>query len=277
MKNRKDFTKLPLVRELQKILTLESQRPVPPENEDLHAPDFSSIIELFRFYGLADDVFTGSPGPKDATGTAYLKRSAYLTHELAERMLHASYGATSIELFNKAYDYLAEEDPIQPADLIFVFGAKTPARIEKGVALYNSHCAPLLFISGKGGIWETAQTPPEALRFKQFAVRNGVPESAIITEEKAISMADNVKRSLDLMDEGRMSPKKIVLVNSPFSQRRGWAYFKKWSPSSITLIRVNASAGEVTARERWYKTESGIRVIVNEFVKMKISVALNSA
>jgi hypothetical protein len=69
----------------------------------------------------------------------------------------------------------------------------------------------------------------------------------------------------------------IILVNSSYTQRRGWAIIKKHLPDSVRLYRVNSGTGEQYTRENWYKQENTLRVVLNEFIKMRASVVYNTA
>ena len=49
-----------------------------------------------------------------------------------------------IQVLNATYDYLSEEDIPEKSDLIFVFGSKTPLRIDKAVELYNQGVSEII-------------------------------------------------------------------------------------------------------------------------------------
>lgn len=275
---RTKFTQLPEGQELQNILSKEAKRPVPKEKQNKHYPDFSSAIQLLRKYSLSPDIFTQEWTSRDSS--IILKQSKILISKLTETILNSRQSKASrenISLFDKVYDYLAQEDPLEKADLIFVFGAKTLFRVEKGVELYQKKLANLLMLSGGHPSYKSNPIVSEAEIYKEFALEKGIPDSNIITEDKSITMPDNVKRSLNLLDEKAIHPHNIILVNSPYNQRRGWAHFKKYTPKGVKLIRVNCKTGPKYSKENWYKNEDGIRAVINSFVKMKIAVILNSA
>jgi hypothetical protein len=81
---------------------------------------------------------------------------------------------------------------------------------------------------------------------------------------------------LDLLDEMNFRCKSIILVNHGFAQRRGWCDFKKFLPEGMKLIRVNSECVFQYSREGWFASEESIRVIINEFRKMKVGVALDA-
>lgn len=272
------FTQLPEGRELRNILTKEAKRQVPFEKRNKHYPDFSLIVKLFQKYNLPPDIFTQGWASRDLS--VILKKSKILIERLSEKMsglIEGNQDGNNILFFNKIYDYLSQEDSLEKADLIFVFGAKTLYRIKKGVELYQRKLGNILMLSGGHSSYNPEQKIAEAEIYKEFALKNGVPNANIITEDKSISMPDNVKRSLNLLDSRNIYPRSIILVNSPYDQRRGWAYFEKYLPEGVKLIRVNCESGSEYSRDFWYMNKNGIKAVVNTFIKMKIGVVLNSA
>jgi len=276
--DRKDFTKLPSTEELKDILAIEAQRDLLPEKEDKHYPDFTSMIELLDRFNLRYDIFSKDYDPETLEKYDIAEEGKKLIEQLKEKILSLKKVLEKDrKLFNAAYDYLSKEDKIEKADLIFVFGSKTPLRILRAVDLYKSGFSDLLIISGGNPFYEKENKISEAKRYKGIALEAGISEEDIITEDKSITIPDNVRSSLNLLDKKGVSYKSIILINSPYVQRRGWAHFKKYLPESVKLIRVNSETADKYQRDNWYKNSEGISVIANEFIKMKIAVMLNTA
>ena len=224
--------------------------------------------------GESPSFFTESVPYSEAATEAVLKET--LTR--VEGKLHQMMGDQKMkELCDAAYDYLSEEDIIAPADLIFVFGAKTTARIDKAIALYKQGFGKRLMVSGASPHYAADKAVKEAERDAQIARDQGVPESALVLETNSISIPDNVRSSLNLLDARGLVHQKVMLVNSPYTQRRGWAHFRKYLSDDAELIRVNAATAEKFSREHWYKNLEGIRVVLGEFVKLRVAVLLNTA
>jgi uncharacterized SAM-binding protein YcdF (DUF218 family) len=181
-----------------------------------------------------------------------------------------------LHLLHALYDELAEEDPILPSDLLVVFGAKTLARIQKAVELYATGVAPKILLSGGRPAYAPA-APPEAERDRDIAIAAGIPPEALIVEPDSITIADNAKRSLNVLDSLGMHPARITLVNSPYVQRRGWAHVRKFAPPSLDVRRVNARTLPLYERASWFDSEAGVRVVLNEYVKLRVAVALETA
>jgi uncharacterized SAM-binding protein YcdF (DUF218 family) len=172
---------------------------------------------------------------------------------------------------------LAEEDIPEKSDIIFVFGAKTPFRIEKAVELYHQGFGEKIVISGRGPHYEDAQSTTEAELYARIAMQNGVPLSALITEDQSITIPHNVVCALNLLETAGIVYSSLILVNSPYVQRRGYAHFRKYTPDTIKLLRVNSDTGDKYKRNTWYNNQVGIETILGEYIKAKVAVSLNTA
>lgn len=268
---RKDSKQIPGAEELGEILAREAKRPLPEGKEAIHYPKFSLVIQLLQAYDIFPKIFIGDLSVEEVVEVA-----KPIINELVRKILQDPSPGRDQRLFDKVYDYLAEEDEPQKSDLIFTFGAPTLLRVEKAVELYKKGLAPILFFSGGRPIYQPGGLA-DALVYKNFTLHEGIPPQAIITEEKSISIPDNVRSSLNLMDKMDLRFESMILVNSPYVQRRGWCHFKKYLPDKIKIYRVNCLTKPDYTKGNWYKNENGIRVILNEFVKMKIAVILNTA
>lgn len=167
--------------------------------------------------------------------------------------------------------YLAEPlklaDPPRPSDAIVVFaggvgesglaGEGYQERVKHAVDLYHArHAHHLIFSSGYYYLLKEAQI------MKSFAVSLGVPEEAIILEEKAANTYENVRFAKEILDQNRW--RSILLVSSPYHMRRASLTFRKVAPEiSVT----NTPAPE----SRFYRHTLGpslpqIRAIAQEYV-----------
>lgn len=275
---RKDFTKLPSATELREIINTEAWRDMPIEKVGFHYPDFSLVTELLRSLGLPTEIFINEYKPEDLDKNTLIEKGNSLIEQVKSKMLSSEPNESQINLFNRIYDYLSEENALEPADLIFVFGSKTPVRIEKAIDLYKAKLSDKIMISGGNPFYQKdEQRISEAERYRELAVDSGIPAEHIIVETKSITIPDNVRSSLNLLDEKGVSFSSIILVNSPYVQRRGWVHFKKYLPDSVKVIRVNSTTIDKYQKNNWFRNTDGIGVILNEFVKMKVAVTLDTA
>ena len=271
MNDRTHTTQLPNSSQLQQILAKEAERPHAHGKQDIHFPDFSTFIVLLEYLNIPT-AFIKNNIPDEADN--FIDRSRSVIDQVVSKILATS---PPSPLLNNLYGYLSEQDEQEVSDLIFVFGAKTLSRIDTAVELYKNGYAKQLVISGGNPIYVQKTMKSEAEIYKNYALQKAVPKDAILIESKSLTIPDNVRSSLNMLDETNVNFSSIIIVNSPYSQRRGWAHFKKYLSDNIKIIRKNCSTIEKYSKDNWYKNEDGIRIYLNEFIKMKVAVLLNTA
>jgi len=270
---------LPTYEELQNILAAEAVRPIPKEKERVHFADFTAIIELLSAFNLPTRFFTERFEFADFENEALFTETVSMFNDLIDATLSAKGDVEKLNLFNELFDYLSEEDEPEHADIIFVFGSKQTFRIEKAVDLYKRGYAPKILVSGKAPFYEKdIVSMSEAEVFAAYAIEHGVPGDALIVEKNSITVPDNVKRSLNILEETHVPHRSIILVNSPFSQRRGWVHFSKMSSVGTKLLRANVDkVSDTFSRDGWYKNETGVKVVIKEFFGLRVSELINTS
>lgn len=268
---RKNNKLIPDKKELFEILQKEAKRDLPKGKENIHYPDFSLIEKLFKVYKEDGFLFT-----KKFNQINLINEAKKILNNLVKKILDDKNIESKKPLFDKIYDYLSEEDKPQKSDLIFVFATSTLFRAEKARGLYHQGLASLVMLSGGSPFYQPKKIS-EALEYRNFLIKEGIPESALIIEEESITIPDNVRSSLNQLDKLKIKFKNLILVNSPYVQRRGWVHFKKYLPDVINIYRVNSNCGPEYKKKNWFSNEAGIRAVLNEFIKMRVAVILNTA
>jgi hypothetical protein len=275
--SRTSFLELPSAADLKTILAMESQRAVPADNVGRSFVDLAPGVRVLDMLGVPSAVLSSSDDPERWFADFGLPASAQVLGDCVARMAERTWTDEERAMLLAAYDHLAEEDAPRAADAVVVFGAKTMARIEEGVRLYQAGLAPLLVVSGGRPAYAPADTVAEARRYAEYAIAQGVPTDAILVEDESISVPDNAKRTLDLLDARGLSYRTLLLVNSPYVQRRGWAHLRKFAPPGTDVLRRNCAAGPAYRRDTWYQSEEGVRAVLNEYGKMKVAAVLGTA
>lgn len=154
----------------------------------------------------------------------------------------------------------AEHDGVRrpgQADAIVVLGAAqyagrpSPvlrARIDHALNLWRARVAPVLVLTGGVG---TRDTTSEAAVSASYAMRHGVPESAMVLESEGRTTSESI-RSVALILKAR-DQTSVVLVSDPFHMFRVWILARRHgldvvtSPtrSSPIWASVPASAGYI--------------------------------
>ncbi len=265
---------LPTGSELAAILEREATREIPSDRKSTHFVDFSTCDALLAVLGI--EMRLSDPVPEPPQLDELIRRGDELVEQIVDRLVKRHQEPEVAQSCNNVYDYLSQTDPVQAADLLLVFGAKTPLRIEHAVNLYKQGLAPRILVSGHAPL-TSEEIVSEAERYRDYALAQGVPAEAVLLENTSITIPDNVRCSLNLLDERGEQPSSIILVNSPYVQRRGYAHTQKYIWSKTKIIRQNCGTAEKYQQDRWYTSIEGIKVIMNEFIKLKIAVALNTA
>ena len=272
---RKTLFGLPSFEEIKAILAKESDIDIPAANQNKHFVTFHSLINVLDYLGIDASIFKNDYAQFHSgldKVREFLSNLEPVLPHLEQAVYSKAQKPEFIDLLNDLYKYLAKEDKPEKADLIFVFGSKAKFRIDRALQIYKSGFANKILISGKGPSYDI-NAISEAESLASYARRKGVRRDSILIEPDSISIPDNVKRSLKIIY--RHSFKKIILVNSPFSQRRGYAHFLKFS-HGLDLLRVNANVSDKFSENAWFKNKDGLKVVFGEYIKMHIAYLLNT-
>ena len=79
--------------------------------------------------------------------------------------------------------------------------------------------AKILFSGGQGNFTE-AWEESEAIVFGRRAEELGVGREAIVVETASSNTGENIKNSYKLLMEKELLPRRIILVQKPFMERR---------------------------------------------------------
>lgn len=118
----------------------------------------------------------------------------------------------------------ARRNEANPADAIVVLGAAqydgrpSPvlrARLDHAVALFDSGFAPRLILTGGVGVGDTVS---EAEVSRRYAVRQGVPDERILTEQGGLSSGESMSEVVRLMEQHDLG--SAILVSDPFHMLR---------------------------------------------------------
>jgi uncharacterized SAM-binding protein YcdF (DUF218 family) len=135
-------------------------------------------------------------------------------------------------------------DEARPADAVVVLGAAQydgrpspvlKARLDHAIALFRGGTARTLIMTGGVGAGDTVS---EAVAAQRYAVRQGVPAGAILTERTGLTTLQSMQAVRTMMD--RRGMRSAVLVSDPFhmlrlkllSRRVGFDGYTSPTPSS---------------------------------------------
>ena len=115
-------------------------------------------------------------------------------------------------------------DRAREADAIVVLGAAQyvgrpspvlKARLDHAITLWSRGLAPLLIVTGGMG---SGDTTSEGAVSRLYAMRHGVPDSAILVEGQGRTTQESLETVADMMEARRLE--RAILVSDPFHMLR---------------------------------------------------------
>jgi uncharacterized SAM-binding protein YcdF (DUF218 family) len=157
--------------------------------------------------------------------------------------------------------YLSPQDSLSKVDaIVVVSGGDTDARITEGVRLYQQKWASKLIFSGAAASGEVSN----ALAMKRIAVASGIPADDILIEEASKTTAENADFTTTLIHNQGF--KSIILVTSPYHQRRAYNQFRTALGKDFTIL--NHSAKDTTWRKQgWWENTNARFLTLAEIMK----------
>jgi uncharacterized SAM-binding protein YcdF (DUF218 family) len=140
-------------------------------------------------------------------------------------------------LAKKLWDYHQMKHQLEKADCILVLGSHDLRVAERGADLYLQGFAPLLVLSGGlGNFTREMWTESEADLFAAIARRRGVPEEAILVENRSSNTGENIQFTRELLRQHNLDPQSFILVQKPYMERRSYATFQKQWPGKKLMV-----------------------------------------
>ena len=148
--------------------------------------------------------------------------------------------------------WVGQRDDARPADAIIVLGAAAydakpspvfEERIRHGIDLYRRGLAPkLIFTGGYGGVGARFSESQVARR---YALRQGVPDKAILIESLSRNTHDNLRQASLLMQQHQLHD--VIVVSDPLHMARALRISKELgiravgSPTPTSRFRTFAT------------------------------------
>ncbi|MEO7617491.1 MAG: YdcF family protein [Candidatus Saccharibacteria bacterium] len=158
--------------------------------------------------------------------------------------------------------YLSPQSKLAKVDaIVAVSGGDTAARTAEAVDLYKHDYAPKIIFSG-------AALDPKSVSNAQamatLAGKAGVPASAIELDEAAMDTRQNASDVADIVR--RDDYRSIILVTSPYHQRRVYTVFRQALGKNITILN-HSSIDKLWRRSHWWATEYSRNLTISEAQK----------
>lgn len=183
-----------------------------------------------------------------------------------------------LEPLQVLWDYLGMHQPPRKADCIVGFGNFNCDIARRAAELYHQGYAPrILFTGGLGRNTTKLFTQPEALRFAQVAMECGVPEKAILLEDKSRNTRENIEFTRTLLESRNIPHHQVLGVHQPFMERRICAALGVYWPEldfTVTSPQVTIPQYLASAKRQGMTENAAVSVIVGDFQRMDLYAKL---
>jgi uncharacterized SAM-binding protein YcdF (DUF218 family) len=168
----------------------------------------------------------------------------------------------TVILFLSLGVFLSPQDKLRKADaIVAISGGETQSRTAEAVKLYKEGYAPKLLFSGAAS---DPTGPSNAAAMRKIAIDSGVPASAIQIEESSKNTAENATSVAPILK--REQAKSIILVTSPYHQRRASINFRRALGHEVAIIN-HSSPDHRWRRSHWWATDYSYHLTMSELQK----------
>lgn len=181
----------------------------------------------------------------------------------------AAIAVVALLLYGGAYlglvvlgSYLTPSDEPEKVDAIVVLSGDSD-RTEWGIKLYQEGWADKIVFSGAA---LDKKSPSNAAMMKKLALSFGVPESAILIEERATNTLENAEKSRQILEQ--IGAEKILLVTSPYHQRRAYETFVRIYQGDNLKIVNSPSGYSNWSAENWWERPASAEIAISELLKL---------
>lgn len=177
---------------------------------------------------------------------------------------------TTLALAQQLWNYHHVNQNLQKSDCILVLGSHDLRVAERGAELYLQGWAPLLIMSGGlGRLTQEMWSEPEADKFAKIALEMGVPEEAILIENKSTNTGENILFTQQLLQKENLAPERFIVVQKPYMERRSFATFKKhWPEKELIVTSPQLSMQAYPTAE--ITLEEVIHIMVGDLQRIKV-------
>lgn len=186
------------------------------------------------------------------------------------------------DLVKEIGDFIFIEDEPQRCNVIITVGGSFPQIAEKAAELYKSGFAEYVLAGGgvsvKTGVFAGVKDKKDIYSgdyktecdfYEDVLIKNGVPKSAIVREDKSGHTRANAECAAAVLNEQGISAEKIILVCKRFHARRCLMFFQSYFPETEILI-VPADVGDSEANvtsDNWHASSYGIKRVMGELAR----------
>ncbi len=177
-------------------------------------------------------------------------------------------------------DFIFVEDPPEQADVILIPGGRRIEHAVRAAELYRQGYAPYVLPAGGYGIAlgkfigvpeeyradYTDEYETEWAFLKAVLVKHGVPEEAILREDKSTYTWENAQFSRRVLEAQGIPAQRAILACKAFHARRALLYYQAAMPETRFIVCPQAVPG--LAREDWFRSPYGRERVLGEVQRL---------
>lgn len=170
------------------------------------------------------------------------------------------------------WEYHLMHQKLGKADCMLALGSHDLRIAKHAAKLFLDGWAPLLICSGgvahKSDLLATGWDKPEAEVFANVAVNMGVPKEKILIENRSTNTGENIRFTKELLAQHCLVPKRIIVVQKPYMERRAYATLKReWPEQEFIVTSPPLSFDEYSNKE--IPKDAVINIIVGDLDRIK--------
>lgn len=175
-----------------------------------------------------------------------------------------------LALAQQLWDYHHLHHQLERSDCILVLGSHDLRVAHRAAELYLQGYAPLLICSGglgnfTKGMWKES----EADLFATIAKEKGVPENAILIENRSSNTGENILFTQQMLQQRGIDPASFIVVQKPYMERRSYATFKKHWPHKQLLV-TSPQIGLLEYANEEIPMERVINIMAGDLQRIKL-------
>lgn len=183
-----------------------------------------------------------------------------------------------MKIIDDITDYIFVSNEPQKVDIICLPGSSDPLIPEMAAKLYLNGYSPLLLPSGgvsvKSGKFAGVKSKQDIYNgdyqtecdfYTDVLIKNGVPKSSVLCEDKSGHTKDNAFFSRKVTDGNKFTIKKVIVCCKSFHARRCLMLYQLAFPEAeILIVPVNCYG---ISRENWFAQEYGVDRVLGELAR----------
>ena len=186
------------------------------------------------------------------------------------------------DLVKEIGDFIFVEDEPQKCNVIITVGGSFPQIAEKAAELYKSGFQEYVLAGGgvsvKTGVFAGVKDKKEIYSgdyktecdfYEDVLIKNGVPQTAIVREDKSGHTRANAEFAAVVLTEEGILTEKIILVCKRFHARRCLMFFQSYfSETEILIVPADIGNGETNVtKDNWHTSSYGIKRVMGELAR----------